>query len=148
MLQFMDCSNCGKRVRTTAVQCHHCQQVLVSSAERNPGVPGQRGKRARDADSDFRGSANNPGNKVDNELGDNVGNGDGDGDSDSAQSHYALNGGYDTSDDDFDYEEYLAEEFPDQPLARPSTVKPWVWITAWLLIAAILLPFFFYFINL
>lgn len=25
-LQFMDCPHCGKRIRTSADRCHHCQQ--------------------------------------------------------------------------------------------------------------------------
>lgn len=65
---------------------------------------------------------------------------------DNDQSHYALNGGYNTADDDFDYDEYLANEFPDADHPARPRVKPWVWITAWLLIFATLLPFFFYFL--
>lgn len=67
-------------------------------------------------------------------------------DSESSQAHYALSGGYDTEDDDFDYDEFVANEFPDPATAQRPTVKPWIWITAWILVAATLLPFVFYFL--
>ena len=51
-------------------------------------------------------------------------------------------GGYD-DDDDFDYEEYLADEFPHQAVRKPR-VKGWVWITAWVLILATLMPYLYY----
>ncbi len=117
MLQFMDCSNCGKRVRTTALQCHHCHQPLVSTVgqkQAKPPRPAAQGEEDSSRDAD--------------------------------QAHYAISGGYDTHNDDFDYDEYLAEEFPEQADKRHWRVKPWVWITAWLLITATLLPFFYYFL--
>ena len=59
-----------------------------------------------------------------------------------SQTHMTLDsGGYDDSEDDFDYDEFLEEEFGSN-LARPRRVKVWVWLTAWLLIVAMLLPFF------
>ncbi len=87
-LQFMDCSRCGKRVRTTAKRCHHCQQDFQT----------------REIDGEHE-------------------------------------------DEDFDYEQFIAEEFPEQPQLRPASVKFWVWVTAWILILATLLPFFYYFLN-
>lgn len=117
MLQFMDCSNCGKRVRTTAHKCHHCQQPIVSAIAQSPKAPR---KSAQQHDDSI--AAN------------------------SDESHNALSGGYDPAEDDFDYDEYLAEEFPEQASVPRRTVKPWVWITAWLLVAATLLPFFYYFL--
>lgn len=120
MLQFMDCSNCGKRVRTTAVQCHHCRQALVTTVGQNPRQPSQRGRRQPDSDAQVDGQS---------------------------QSHHSLNGGYATDEDDFNYEEFLVDEFPDQTESRRWTIKPWVWGTAWVLIATILLPFIYYFIN-
>lgn len=52
------------------------------------------------------------------------------------------NGGYDDT-DDFDYDEYLAEEFPSQT-AREWRVKPWIWVTAWVLVIATLFPYLYY----
>ncbi len=115
-LQFMDCSNCGKRVRTTATKCHHCQQLLVSTVGPSSTTRSKPVLAGQDEDADV-----------------------------ADQSHYAVNGGYDTDNDDFNYEEYLAEEFPDQTRARRSGVKPWVWITAWVVIFVMLLPFLYYF---
>ena len=54
-------------------------------------------------------------------------------------------GGYDENADDFDYEEYLAEEFPSHATGKPKPrVKRWVWITAWVLIFATLMPYMYY----
>ena len=54
-------------------------------------------------------------------------------------------GGYDEDADDFDYEEYLAEELPGQTAKkRKPTDKRWVWITAWVLIFATLMPYLYY----
>ena len=116
-LQFMDCSNCGKRVRTTATKCHHCQQLLVSTVGPPPTLRSQPARAGQDDNADA-----------------------------ADQSHVAVNGGYDTDQDDFDYEEYLADEFPDHTRAQRPHVKPWVWITAWILIFATLLPFIYYFL--
>jgi len=56
----------------------------------------------------------------------------------------ALEGGYDKDADDFDYENYLAEEFPSHTATeRKLGVKRWVWITAWVLIFATLLPYLY-----
>lgn len=54
-------------------------------------------------------------------------------------------GGYDADEDAFDYEEYLAEEFPSHTAQKPKPrVKRWVWITAWVLIIATLMPYLCY----
>ncbi len=52
------------------------------------------------------------------------------------------NGGYDDA-EHFDYDKYLAEEFPDQAEQKPGG-RRWIWITAWLLILATLLPYLYY----
>ena len=56
-------------------------------------------------------------------------------------------GGYDEDADDFDYEEYLAEEFPNQSARKPR-MKRWVWITAWVLVFVTLLPYLYYVVAL
>ncbi len=47
----------------------------------------------------------------------------------------AINGGYD-SDDDFDYDEFIENEFgkSSSRFGRPKSVKLWVWLTAWVLL--------------
>jgi hypothetical protein len=81
MVEFIDCRNCGKRVRESAERCHHCQTQL---AEPSP-------------------------------------------------EH--SDGGYDSANDDFDYDEYLEKEFE----SKPPIKKIWVY-AAWLLIIAFLTP--------
>ena len=57
----------------------------------------------------------------------------------------AEGGGYDADADDFDYEEYLTEEFSNRAARKPQPrVKRWVWVTAWVLIFATLLPYLYY----
>jgi hypothetical protein len=58
-------------------------------------------------------------------------------------------GGYDDDADDSDYEEFLAEEFPSHTSRKPKPrVQRWVWITAWVLIFATLLPYLSYVVML
>lgn len=54
-------------------------------------------------------------------------------------SHMALeNGGYDSDEDDFEYEEFIENEFGDRgSQLKPQGVKLWVWITAWVLLILI-----------
>jgi len=96
-MHFMDCPNCGKRVRTNASRCHHCGQA--------PAVAVQR---ARDleqmADEDPEGSE---------------------------EHHSASGGGYLASADDFDYEEFLEDEFGERPR---SVARPWWWYVAWVVL--------------
>lgn len=87
MLTFIDCPNCGKRVRENAIRCHHCGSAI-----------------AQDEEPD---------------------------DSDQAQ------GGYDESQDDFDYEEYVEKEFG----SGDSHKLPKLWrYTAWIVLIAVLVP--------
>ncbi|MDX1925541.1 MAG: hypothetical protein SFV81_03425 [Pirellulaceae bacterium] len=113
-LTFIDCSSCGKRIRSNALKCHHCQQENV------PDSGG--GSSATMKKSESKSQYYN------------------------ADSHMALeSGGYDQDADDFDYENYLAEEFPDHTKQnRKPPVKRWVWITAWVLVFATLLPYLYY----
>ncbi len=124
-LQFTDCPHCGKRVRSEASKCHHCHSDLSVA----PGERTRVGKKPSRLDAHEK-----------NESFDH----NSDEGCDSDQSHYAV-GGYDTKNDDFDYEEFVAEEFSN-PRQKPRDVKAWIWVTAWVLIAATLLPFLFYFI--
>ncbi len=50
--------------------------------------------------------------------------------------------GYNSETDDFDYDEFIANELP-QSGSKPKT-KRWIWVTAWLLILATLLPYLVY----
>ncbi len=108
-LEFMDCPQCGKRILTTAGECHHCHH--------------RRDKHATTRTKQIRNQPLQPTNDEDDT-------------DDAALEH----GGYDQT-DDFDYEDYVAENFPEHTNQRPKLrVKLWVWITAWLLIIATLLP--------
>ncbi len=119
-LTFIDCSSCGKRIRSNALKCHHCHKS---------NLPGKDHTRSLDATSWVQtGNVKKTPNKAENHADD---------------SHLALeNGGYDDA-DDFDYDKYLAEEFPDQTAQKPSG-KRWIWITAWILILATLMPYLYY----
>lgn len=44
-------------------------------------------------------------------------------------------------DDDFDYDEFVENEFGDKPKLKPKGMKWWVWVTAMLVIVALLLLF-------
>jgi|GEM_PF-2930024 len=49
-----------------------------------------------------------------------------------AQSHHAAPwGGYDSDEDDFDYDEFLEKEFGSSD--RPTT-RPWWWYVAWVVL--------------
>lgn len=62
-----------------------------------------------------------------------------------SSSHAAIEDEHRGADaDGFDYDEYLAEEFPEHATQRRQPrVKLWVWITAWVLIAATLTPYLY-----
>lgn len=122
-LSFMDCPHCSKRIRTDAVLCHHCQQ---------PPTSRRRTSRSRDRNSDLLDESDESPDK----------------DSEGHDAHYAQSiGGYDAA-DDFDYDEFVAEEFgnggPDKKARR---VRTWIWITAWVLIILTLVPFLIPLIN-
>jgi hypothetical protein len=58
-------------------------------------------------------------------------------DSEDAESHHsAAGGGYDPSQDDFDYEEFTKEEFGTSQRPHP---RPWWWYVAWVVLAVFLL---------
>ena len=107
MLEFMDCPNCGKRIRVDAVRCHKCGKT-VSQATR-PRTSAKDGASIPENQSDL----------------------DGEGAPDQA----AVYGGYDSKEDDFDYEEFLEEEF-----AKPKKKRKFWYYVAWVLIASLMLP--------
>jgi hypothetical protein len=112
-LTFIDCSWCGKRIRSNALRCHHCREENTPTSSNSWAQPENSQK-----------VVSKSGNHTDD-------------------SHMALeHGGYDDA-DNFDYEEYVAENFPSQA-ERKWRVKPWIWVTAWLLICATLLPYLYY----
>lgn len=58
----------------------------------------------------------------------------------SDESHMAAeHGGYDTSEDDFDYQQFVADEF-DNPEHSAPRKRPWWWFTAWLMILVLIFP--------
>ena len=122
-LTFVDCSSCGKRIRSNAQKCHYCHESNLTS--KSLGDP-------RDTDGAVR--AATPKKSASNT------------EDHDADSHMAADaGGYDQDADDFDYEEYLAEEFPDRAVRQPlPRFKRWVWVTAWVLIVATLMPYLYY----
>ncbi len=118
-LTFIDCSSCGKRIRSNALKCHHCHKT---------NVPGNSHILELDASS---------------WVTENVRKTTSSGENDDSDSHMALeSGGYNDA-DHFDYDKYLAEEFPEQVDQKPQGRK-WIWFTAWLLIFATLLPYLYY----
>jgi len=59
------------------------------------------------------------------------------GESDSGDDHQAARwGGHSQSDDDFDYEEFLEEEFGKPKRLR---ARPWWWYVAWIVLAVFVL---------
>lgn len=56
----------------------------------------------------------------------------------------AATGGY-SEDDDFEYDEYLKEEFGTN--VKPRSIKPIYFVVAWLLILAFLLPYILYLVQ-
>ena len=61
-----------------------------------------------------------------------------------SEEHMAAEGGgYCPEADDFDYDDFVDNEFGQRSdLKRPRGTKIWVWVTAWILIVAFLLPYF------
>jgi hypothetical protein len=96
-IQFTDCPNCGKRIRTDAPRCHRCGEVPVLAFNR-----------VRDVD----------GPEVSED--------------DASESHHAVRwGGHRVEDDDFDYENFVADEFGETSTAR---ARPWWWYVAWVVL--------------
>lgn len=110
-LQFMDCPNCAKRVRTNAERCHHCGkslQLIGDEPWKEGGASSVFGRRR---------AKRGPTRKVPQ---------------DSQEHHAADLGGYDTASDDFDYDEFLESEFGQR--ARDAK-RPWWWYVAWVVLA-------------
>lgn len=56
------------------------------------------------------------------------------------ESHMASeHGGYDASEDKFDYRQFVVDEFNDADHSTTSR-KTWLWFTAWLMIIVLSLP--------
>lgn len=137
-IEFMDCPHCGKRVRTTAERCHRCGESTSMRMRRTESFEGL-GDLPRDRDRSFDGSGVELGIPSESDA-----DNDGDGDRDivdranvdkrprGRQPHHAAPwGGYDSDEDDFDYDEFLEKEFGRSDRATP---KPWWWYVAWVVL--------------
>lgn len=107
MLEFMDCLKCGKRIRVDAVRCHKCGTIVSDSS---------RPKKSANSGVTNRGKPLYP-------------------ESEGSSDHAAVYGGYDAKEDDFDYEEFLEEEF-----GKPKKKRNFWYYVAWVVIASLMLP--------
>jgi hypothetical protein len=107
MLEFRDCPYCGKRIRVDAENCHKCGKT-VSEATRP--------RTSANSGSTIRGKPVNP-------------------DREGSPDQAAVYGGYDAKEDDFDYEEFLQEEF-----GKPKKKRNFWYYVAWVVIASLMLP--------
>lgn len=107
MLEFMDCPNCRKRIRVDAVRCHKCGLIITSEARPKGSAKGRSQNRRDQSDSDIEGSPDQA----------------------------AVYGGYDAKEDDFDYEEFLEEEF-----GKPKKKRKFWYYVAWVVLASLTLP--------
>lgn len=107
MLEFMDCPNCGKRIRVDAVRCHKCGKT-VSEATR-PKTSANSGSTVQER---------TPHPEIE-----------------GAPDQAAVYGGYDAKEDDFEYEEFLEEEF-----GKPKKKRNFWYYVAWVVIASLMLP--------
>ncbi len=113
-LEFMDCPNCSKRVATTAKICRHCGKSPVPLKPVSGKLVTEKPALSQSDQQE--------------ELDD---------------SHMASeHGGYDASEDTFDYQQFVADEFPDSDHATKGR-KTWLWYTAWLMIIVLSLPLLF-----
>ena len=110
-LEFMDCPNCAKRVATTAKICRHCGKSPAHSKSVT-------GKTVTEKSATGLLSRQE----------------------EPDESHMASeHGGYDTYEDNFDYKQFVVDEFNDSD--HGATVrKTWLWYTAWLMIIVLSLP--------
>ncbi len=104
-LEFVPCPHCGKSVRSNARECHRCHGSLLGDGRR----------------SSLKGS--NPADHLASE-------------SNSLETEHSAvaHGGYDDYQDDFNYDEYIEEEF------NGKTKRSWKTCMVWLLILALVLP--------
>jgi len=107
----MDCPNCAKRVATSAKICRHCGNSPAPSKS----VTGK---------SFTENSAMGLMSRQE----------------EPDESHMASeHGGYDASEDKFDYRQFVVDEFNDADHS-PTSRKTWLWFTAWLMIIVLSLP--------
>lgn len=107
MLEFMDCPNCSKRIRVDAVRCHKC------------------GLSINDDDRPHTSSKRRPANREPSTNSE----------AEGAPEQAAVYGGYDAKEDDFDYDEFLEEEF-----GKPKKKRNFWYYVAWVVLASLLLP--------
>ncbi len=110
-LEFMDCPHCAKRVASIAKLCRHCGKSPAPSKSVT-------GKTVTEKSASGLTSRQE----------------------EPDESHMASeHGGYDASEDKFDYQQFVADEFNDSEHA-PTNRKTWLWYTAWLMIIVLSLP--------
>lgn len=107
MLEFMDCPSCGKRIRVDAARCHKCGKTVNEAARPKTSTQGSSAVRAIPPTPENEG----------------------------APEQAAVYGGYDTGEDDFDYEEFLQEEF-----GKPKKKRNFWYYVAWVVIASLMFP--------
>jgi hypothetical protein len=107
MLEFMDCLNCRKRIRVDAVRCHKCGTIVSESGRPKPSA---------NSGSAIREKPQYPAPE-------------------GSPDQAAVYGGYDSKEDDFDYEEFLEEEF-----GKPKKKRNFWYYVAWVVIASLMLP--------
>lgn len=107
MLEFMDCQNCGKRIRVDAVRCHKCGNIVSETSRPKSSANSGAVTREKPLYSEHEGSPDQA----------------------------ATFGGYDAKEDDFNYEEFLEEEF-----GKPKKKRNFWYYVAWVVIASLMLP--------
>jgi predicted nucleic acid-binding Zn ribbon protein len=107
MLEFSDCPHCGKRIRTDASFCHRCGGEVRESAQPRATSKGSSQLKGFPDDESQQGFTDQA----------------------------AVYGGYDSEQDDFDYEEFLEEEFD-----KPKKKRKFWYYVAWMVMASLTLP--------
>ncbi len=107
MLEFMDCQKCGKRIRVDAVRCHKCGKIVSEISRPKTSANSGAVTREKPLYQDPEGSPDQA----------------------------AKYGGYDANEDDFNYEEFLEEEF-----GKPKKKRNFWYYVSWVVIASLMLP--------
>jgi hypothetical protein len=114
-LEFTDCPHCGKRVRTTAIVCHRCGRPLGASTK----------TKSREAGGSDASSMKDDKEPLDTE------------------SQTAAFGGYNAEDDEFQYDEYIENEF-----GSPKRKRWFTRYVTWILVFAMTLPILIWLVEL